>query len=109
MSQVVIMLPKNKLVGQCQLILQPNERAYHYELTVMQQEQATEKKSAHDVSAVFRIEVSSESFIAAAGSGWYGFGLNYGIECERTETYWKYVGVRYQIGLGSPANSSANL
>ena len=30
-----IMLPKKKLVGQCQLILQPSEVAYHQELSAM--------------------------------------------------------------------------
>ena len=34
-SHDTIILPKNKLVGQCQLILQPNKVAYHQELSPM--------------------------------------------------------------------------
>ena len=34
-SHDTIILPKNKLVGQCQLILQPDEAAYHQELSAM--------------------------------------------------------------------------
>ena len=34
-SHDTIILPKNKLVGQCQLILQPNKAAYQQELSAM--------------------------------------------------------------------------
>ena len=43
-SHDTIVLPKNKLVGQCQLILQPSEEAYHQELSAMQQERLTKKQ-----------------------------------------------------------------
>ena len=34
-SHDTIILPKNKLVGQCQLILQPDKAEYHQELSAM--------------------------------------------------------------------------
>ena len=34
-SHDTIILPKNKLVGQCQLILQPDKAAYHQELSTI--------------------------------------------------------------------------
>ena len=43
-SHDTIILPKNKLVGQCQLILQPNEKAYHQELSAMWQERLAENQ-----------------------------------------------------------------
>ena len=41
-SHETIILPKNQLVGQCQLILQPNEGAYQQELSAMRQERIAE-------------------------------------------------------------------
>ena len=43
-SHDTIILPKNKLVGQCQLILQPDEAAYHQELSAMRQERIAENQ-----------------------------------------------------------------
>ena len=37
-SHDTIILPKNKLVGRCQLILQPSKAAYQQELSAMPQE-----------------------------------------------------------------------
>ena len=37
------MLPKNQIVGRCQLILQPNEGAYLQDMAAMQQEGIAEK------------------------------------------------------------------
>ena len=41
-SHETIILPKNQLVGQCQLILQPNKGAYQQELSAMRKERITE-------------------------------------------------------------------
>ena len=49
-SHDTIILPKNKLVGQCQLILQPNKKAYHQELSAMQQERLAENQEEHNSS-----------------------------------------------------------
>ena len=43
-SQEVIMLPKNQIVGRCQLILQPNKGAYLQEMAAIRQEVMTEKE-----------------------------------------------------------------
>ena len=51
-SHDTIILPKNKLVGQCQLILQPNEKAYHQELSAMWQERLAENQEEHNSSEV---------------------------------------------------------
>ena len=44
-SHKVIMLPKNQIVGRCQLILQSNEGAYLQDMAAMQQEGIAEKES----------------------------------------------------------------
>ena len=44
-SHKTIILPKNQIVGQCQLILQPNEGAYLQEMSAMRQEGIAEKES----------------------------------------------------------------
>ena len=44
-SHEVITLPKNQIVGRCQLILQPNEGAYLQEMAAMRQEGIAEKES----------------------------------------------------------------
>ena len=43
-SHETIILPKNQIVGRCQLILQPNEGAYLQEMSAMQKEGAAEKE-----------------------------------------------------------------
>ena len=43
-SHETIILPKNQIVGRCQLILQPNEGAYLQEMSTMQKEGAAEKE-----------------------------------------------------------------
>ena len=43
-----IILPKNKLVGQCQLILQLDEVAYHQEIATLQQERLAENQNKDD-------------------------------------------------------------
>ena len=43
-SHETIILPKNQMVGHCQLILQPNEGAYLQEMSAMQKEGAAEKE-----------------------------------------------------------------
>ena len=43
-SHETIILPKNQIVGRCQLILQPNEGAYLQEMSAMQKEGAVEKE-----------------------------------------------------------------
>ena len=47
-SYDTIILPKNKLIGQCQLILQPNKAAYHQELSAMQQERHVENQKKEE-------------------------------------------------------------
>ena len=47
-SHETIILPKNKLVGQCQLILQPSEAAYQQELSAMQKERLMENQEAEE-------------------------------------------------------------
>ena len=47
-SHDTIILPKNKLVGQCQLIVQPNEAAYHKELSAMWQERHVENQKKEE-------------------------------------------------------------
>ena len=47
-SQEAIVLPKNKRVGQCQLALQPNKRAYHPEQAAMRQEFTAENQEEPD-------------------------------------------------------------
>ena len=47
-SHETIILPKNKLVGQCQLILQPSEGAYQQELSAMGQERLVENQEAEE-------------------------------------------------------------
>ena len=47
-SHDTIILPKNKLVGQCQLILQPNEKAYQQELSAMWQERLAENQKENN-------------------------------------------------------------
>ena len=47
-SHDTIILPKNKLVGQFQLILQPNEMAYHQELSAMWQERLAENQKENN-------------------------------------------------------------
>ena len=42
-SYETIILPKNKLIGQCQLILQPSEEVYQQELSAMRQERLAKK------------------------------------------------------------------
>ena len=44
-SHETIILPKNQIVGRCQLILQPNEGAYLQEMSAMHQEGAAEKEA----------------------------------------------------------------
>ena len=44
-SHEVIKLPKNQIVGRCQLILQPNEGAYLQEMAAIRQEGIAEKES----------------------------------------------------------------
>ena len=46
-SHETIILPKNQIVGQCQLILQPNEGAYFQEISAMHQEEIAEKEGVH--------------------------------------------------------------
>ena len=46
-SHEVIILPKNQIVGRCQLILQPNKGAYLQEMAAMWQEGIVEKESMH--------------------------------------------------------------
>ena len=48
MSHETIILPKNQLVGQCQLILQPNEVAYQQELSAMRQERIAENQETEE-------------------------------------------------------------
>ena len=43
-----MILPKNQLVGQCQLVLQPNEVAYQQELSAMRQERIVENQEAEE-------------------------------------------------------------
>ena len=47
-SHDTIILSKNKLVGQYQLILQPCEAAYHQELSAMQQERYAENQKKEE-------------------------------------------------------------
>ena len=44
-SHETIILPKNQIVGRCQLILQPNEGAYLQEMSAMRQEWLLEKEA----------------------------------------------------------------
>ena len=46
-SHETILLPKNQIVGRCQLILQPNEGAYLQEISAMRQEGIAEKEGLH--------------------------------------------------------------
>ena len=43
-SQEAMILPKNLMVGWCQLVLQPNQDAYVQELAAMQQERCAEQQ-----------------------------------------------------------------
>ena len=47
-SHDTIILPKNMLVGQCQLILQPNEAEYQQELSTMRQERHAENQEKEE-------------------------------------------------------------
>ena len=44
MSHDTIVIPKNKLVGLCRLILQLSKESYHQELSVIQQERLAKKQ-----------------------------------------------------------------
>ena len=54
-SHDTIILSKNKLVGQYQLILQPCEAAYHQELSAMQQERYAENQLKEEREMRFTI------------------------------------------------------
>ena len=43
-SQEAMILPKNLMVGWCQLVLQPNQEAYIQELVAMQQERCAKQQ-----------------------------------------------------------------
>ena len=44
-SQEAMILPKNLMVGWCQLVLQPNQEAYIQELAAMQQERCAKQQN----------------------------------------------------------------
>ena len=58
-SHETIILPKNQIVGRCQLILQPNEGAYLQEMLAMQRE-GVAKKEVEEQSRKGYVDADSE-------------------------------------------------